>query len=109
MCVDAGRVVNPFSLGQCLLLLPDHDEYSVHRVLNPDDPQDVPRAIDLIEAVWTAPSILIERNAASNQSQMSLCLPDALLLSLHLLVQLPRSMCLNFGLNATSRLANRVL
>ncbi|KAJ7192450.1 hypothetical protein GGX14DRAFT_380137 [Mycena pura] len=51
MCVDAGRVVNPTFLGQCLLLLQDHDANSVHKLLNPDDPQDVPRAIDLVEAI----------------------------------------------------------
>jgi hypothetical protein len=51
MCVDAGRVVNPHFLGQCLQLLEKHDEKTVHKLLNPDDPQDVPRAIDLIEAI----------------------------------------------------------
>ncbi|KAJ7840042.1 hypothetical protein B0H13DRAFT_1910871 [Mycena leptocephala] len=51
MCVDAGRVVNPHFLGQCLQLLDKHDEKTVHKLLNPDDPQDVPRAIDLIEAI----------------------------------------------------------
>ncbi|KAK6981400.1 hypothetical protein R3P38DRAFT_2578449 [Favolaschia claudopus] len=51
MCVDAGRVVNPHFLAQCLQLLAQHDEKSVDKLLNPDDPQDVPRAIDLIEAI----------------------------------------------------------
>ncbi|KAJ7679989.1 hypothetical protein B0H14DRAFT_3908259 [Mycena olivaceomarginata] len=51
MCVDAGEVVNPVFLGRSLQLLPQHDEKSVHKLLNPDDPQDVPRAIDLIEAL----------------------------------------------------------
>ncbi|KAJ7435719.1 hypothetical protein B0H11DRAFT_1755763 [Mycena galericulata] len=50
MCVDAGRVVNPFFLGECLRLLPTQDEKSVHLLLNPNDAQDVPRAIDLLEA-----------------------------------------------------------
>ncbi|KAJ7909926.1 hypothetical protein B0H13DRAFT_1616140 [Mycena leptocephala] len=51
MCVDAGRIVNPHFLGQCLQLIAEHDEKSVNKLLNPDDPQDVPRAIDLIEAI----------------------------------------------------------
>ncbi|KAK7059407.1 hypothetical protein R3P38DRAFT_2496243 [Favolaschia claudopus] len=51
MCVDAGRVVNPHFLAQCLQLLAQHDEKSVDKLLNPDDPQDVPRAIDLIEDI----------------------------------------------------------
>ncbi|KAJ7817651.1 hypothetical protein B0H13DRAFT_1922812 [Mycena leptocephala] len=38
-------------LRRCLLLLPGQDEVSVESLLNPDDPQDVPRAIDLLEAI----------------------------------------------------------
>ncbi|KAJ7800856.1 hypothetical protein B0H14DRAFT_2529225 [Mycena olivaceomarginata] len=49
--VDAGEVVNPVFLARSLQLLPQHDEKSVHKLLNPDDPQDVPRAIDLLEAL----------------------------------------------------------
>ncbi|KAJ7616258.1 hypothetical protein B0H17DRAFT_901688, partial [Mycena rosella] len=62
MCCDAGRVVNPFSLAQCLKLLPDHDDYSVHKLLNPNDPQDVPRAIDLIEAIISLRDVLAPTN-----------------------------------------------
>ncbi|KAK7013539.1 hypothetical protein R3P38DRAFT_3206912 [Favolaschia claudopus] len=62
MCVDAGRVVNPHFLAQCLELLDDHDEKSVHKLLNPDDPQDVPRAIDLIEAIISLREIEIPQH-----------------------------------------------
>ncbi|KAJ7105296.1 hypothetical protein C8R44DRAFT_834477 [Mycena epipterygia] len=48
--VDTGRVVNPIFLGECLNLLPEQDEKSVHNP-NTDDPMDVPRAIDLVEAI----------------------------------------------------------
>ncbi|KAK7063420.1 hypothetical protein R3P38DRAFT_2492280 [Favolaschia claudopus] len=51
MCVQDGQVVNPHFLAQCLDLIEKHDEKSIHKLLNPDDPQDVPRAIDLIEAI----------------------------------------------------------
>jgi hypothetical protein len=51
MTVDCGEVVNPVFLARSLQLLPQHDEKSAHKLLNPDDPQDVPRAIDLIEAL----------------------------------------------------------
>ncbi|KAK7012531.1 hypothetical protein R3P38DRAFT_3588444 [Favolaschia claudopus] len=51
MCVQDRQVVNPHFLAQCLDLIEKHDEKSIHKLLNPDDPQDVPRAIDLIEAI----------------------------------------------------------
>jgi hypothetical protein len=38
-------------LQRCLLLLPGQTKDSVHTLLNPEDPQDVPRAILLLEAV----------------------------------------------------------
>ncbi|KAJ7121422.1 hypothetical protein C8R44DRAFT_529506, partial [Mycena epipterygia] len=53
IAMDNGRVVNPTCLGRCLLLLPGQDEASVERILNPDDPQHVPHAIELLEAVVT--------------------------------------------------------
>ncbi|KAJ7509304.1 hypothetical protein B0H11DRAFT_1702886 [Mycena galericulata] len=51
IAMDNGRIVNPICLSRCLLLLPGQDEASVERLLNPDDPQHVPHAIDLLEAV----------------------------------------------------------
>ncbi|KAJ7888587.1 hypothetical protein B0H14DRAFT_2433366, partial [Mycena olivaceomarginata] len=49
--LDNGRIVNPACLQRCLLLLPGQTDASVYTLLNPDDPQDVPRAILLLEAV----------------------------------------------------------
>ncbi|KAJ7878391.1 hypothetical protein B0H14DRAFT_2567354 [Mycena olivaceomarginata] len=46
-----GRTVNPLCLSRSLLLLPGHDEASVQILLNPDDPQHIPSAIELLEAV----------------------------------------------------------
>ncbi|KAJ7828317.1 hypothetical protein B0H13DRAFT_2373300 [Mycena leptocephala] len=49
--MDNGRIVGPVRLRRCLLLLPGQDEASFESPLNPDDPQDVLRAIDLLEAI----------------------------------------------------------
>jgi hypothetical protein len=46
-----GCIVNPACLQQCLLLLPGQTDASVYTLLNPDDPQDVPHVILLLEAV----------------------------------------------------------
>ncbi|KAJ7759676.1 hypothetical protein B0H14DRAFT_3096456 [Mycena olivaceomarginata] len=51
MTVDSGEVVNPVFFAQSLQLLPRHNEESVHKLLNLDDPQDVPHAIDLLEVL----------------------------------------------------------
>ncbi|KAJ7818582.1 hypothetical protein B0H14DRAFT_3089476 [Mycena olivaceomarginata] len=51
MALDNGRIVNPACLQRCLLLLPGQTEDSVYILLNPEDPQDVPCAILLLEAV----------------------------------------------------------
>ncbi|KAK6992977.1 hypothetical protein R3P38DRAFT_3078646 [Favolaschia claudopus] len=51
IALDNGRVVGPVSLTRCLLLLPDQDAASVNLLLNPDDPQDVPTAIELLETI----------------------------------------------------------
>ncbi|KAJ6537906.1 hypothetical protein B0H19DRAFT_1213638 [Mycena capillaripes] len=51
MYVDAGRVVDPHFWGQCLQLLADYNQKSVDKLMNPDDPQDVSRAIELVEAI----------------------------------------------------------
>lgn len=40
-------------LSRYLLWLPAHDEASVTKLLHPDDPQDVPRAIELMQAIIT--------------------------------------------------------
>ncbi|KAJ7775735.1 hypothetical protein DFH07DRAFT_683851, partial [Mycena maculata] len=50
MTVD-GRIINPFFLGETLNLLPDQDEKSVHRLLNPNDAQNVPTALGLVDAI----------------------------------------------------------
>ncbi|KAJ7798979.1 hypothetical protein B0H14DRAFT_3492072 [Mycena olivaceomarginata] len=46
-----GCIVNPACLQRCLLLLPGQTDARVYTLLNPDDSQDVPRAILLLEAV----------------------------------------------------------
>ncbi|KAK6971541.1 hypothetical protein R3P38DRAFT_3413219 [Favolaschia claudopus] len=51
IALDNGRVVGPVSLTRCLLLLPNHDAASVNLLLNPEDPQDVPTAIELLETI----------------------------------------------------------
>jgi hypothetical protein len=51
MALDNSRIVNPACLQQCLLLLPSQTEDTVYILLNPEDLQDVPRAILLLEAV----------------------------------------------------------
>ncbi|KAJ7662776.1 hypothetical protein DFH06DRAFT_1088352 [Mycena polygramma] len=50
MTVD-GRIVNPFFLGEALSRLDGQDEKSVHRLLNPHDAQNVPTALDLVDAI----------------------------------------------------------
>ncbi|KAJ7872648.1 hypothetical protein B0H14DRAFT_2344643, partial [Mycena olivaceomarginata] len=49
--MDNGHIINPNCLRRCLFLLPGQDEDSVERLIIPDDPQDVPRAILLLEAI----------------------------------------------------------
>jgi hypothetical protein len=49
--MDNGHIIGPVRLRQCLLRLSGQDEASVESLLNPDDPQDVPRAIDMLEAI----------------------------------------------------------
>ncbi|KAJ7707891.1 hypothetical protein B0H16DRAFT_1393244 [Mycena metata] len=51
IALDNGRIINPIALNRCLLLIPGKDQASVQRLLNPDDPQNVPIAIELLEAV----------------------------------------------------------
>lgn len=46
-----GRVINPSFLTKYLVHLDDQDSESVQRLLYPSDPQDVPRAIDLMRAI----------------------------------------------------------
>jgi hypothetical protein len=49
--MDHGRIINPSCLRRCLLLLPGQDEASIERLVNPDDPQHIPHAIQLLEAI----------------------------------------------------------
>ncbi|KAK6987917.1 hypothetical protein R3P38DRAFT_3445739 [Favolaschia claudopus] len=51
MALCNGRIINPAVLTQFLARLPDMSEDSVRNILFPDDPQDVPRAVELMEAV----------------------------------------------------------
>jgi hypothetical protein len=49
--LNNGRIINAMMLSRYLLWLPAYDEASVTKVLHPDDPQDVPRAIELMQAI----------------------------------------------------------
>ncbi|KAG1725128.1 hypothetical protein EDB19DRAFT_1897825 [Suillus lakei] len=49
--LNNGRVINAMMLSRYLVWLPAYDEASVTKLLHPDDPQDVPRAIELMQAI----------------------------------------------------------
>ncbi|KAG1738230.1 hypothetical protein EDB19DRAFT_1983776 [Suillus lakei] len=49
--LNNGRVINAMMLSRYLVWLPAYDEASVMKLLHPDDPQDVPRAIELMQAI----------------------------------------------------------
>ncbi|KAK7021009.1 hypothetical protein R3P38DRAFT_3318281 [Favolaschia claudopus] len=51
MALSNGRIINPAVLTRFLARLPEQSEDSVRKVLFPDDPQDVPRAVELMEAI----------------------------------------------------------
>ncbi|KAG1877634.1 hypothetical protein DFJ58DRAFT_720422 [Suillus subalutaceus] len=51
MTLNNGRVINAMMLSRYLVWLPAYDEASVTKLLHPDDPQDVPRAVELIKAI----------------------------------------------------------
>jgi len=60
-------VINRLILQQYLILLPNQTRESVEKLLNPADPQDVPRAIELIRAVADLRSL---NKSGFNPSQM---------------------------------------
>ncbi|KAG1863503.1 hypothetical protein C8R48DRAFT_560697, partial [Suillus tomentosus] len=49
--LNNGRVINSMMLARYLVWLPAYDEAAVTKLLHPDDPQDVPRAVELILTV----------------------------------------------------------
>jgi hypothetical protein len=49
--LNDGRVINSMMLAHYLVWLPAYDEATVTKLLHPDDPQDVPRAVELILAI----------------------------------------------------------
>ncbi|KAF7355837.1 hypothetical protein MVEN_00912000 [Mycena venus] len=51
MALCNGRIINPAVLTRFLARLPDQSDDSVRKLLFPDDPQDVPRAVELMEAI----------------------------------------------------------
>ncbi|KAG2336359.1 hypothetical protein BDR05DRAFT_896821, partial [Suillus weaverae] len=51
--LNNGRIINAMMLSRYLLWLPAHNEASITKLLHPDDPQDVPRAIELMQAIIT--------------------------------------------------------
>ncbi|KAG1784491.1 uncharacterized protein HD556DRAFT_1451724 [Suillus plorans] len=46
--LNNGRVINTMMLSRYLVWLPAYDEASVMKLLHPDDPQDVPRPLNLV-------------------------------------------------------------
>ncbi|KAG1841139.1 hypothetical protein DFJ58DRAFT_732592 [Suillus subalutaceus] len=49
--LNNGCIINSMMLARYLVWLPAYDETSVIKLLHPDDPQDVPRAIELMQAI----------------------------------------------------------
>ncbi|KAG2355804.1 hypothetical protein BDR07DRAFT_1302137, partial [Suillus spraguei] len=49
--LNNGRVINSMMLAQYLSWLPAYDKQAVTKLLHPDDPQDVPRTVELMLAV----------------------------------------------------------
>ncbi|KAG1837325.1 hypothetical protein DFJ58DRAFT_734444 [Suillus subalutaceus] len=49
--LNNSRVINSMMLSRYLVWLPAYNEASVMKLLHPDDPQDVPRAIELMQAI----------------------------------------------------------
>ncbi|KAG2105516.1 uncharacterized protein F5147DRAFT_775291 [Suillus discolor] len=49
--LNNGQVINAMMLSRYLVWLPAYDEVSVMKLLHPNDPQDVPRAVELIKAI----------------------------------------------------------
>ncbi|KAJ7702812.1 hypothetical protein B0H17DRAFT_923154, partial [Mycena rosella] len=51
MALCNGRIINPAVLTRFLARLPDQCDDSVRKILFPDNPQDVPRAVELMESI----------------------------------------------------------
>ncbi|KAJ7153162.1 hypothetical protein C8R43DRAFT_885956 [Mycena crocata] len=51
MALNNGRIINPAVLTRFPARLPDQSNDSVCKLLFPDDPQDVPRAVELMNAI----------------------------------------------------------
>ncbi|KAF8199231.1 hypothetical protein K438DRAFT_1759131 [Mycena galopus ATCC 62051] len=51
MALCNGRIINPAVLTRFMARLPEQTDDSVRKLLFPDDPQDVPRAVELMEAI----------------------------------------------------------
>ncbi|KAG2128422.1 hypothetical protein BD769DRAFT_1667537 [Suillus cothurnatus] len=49
--LNNGRIINSMMLARYLVWLPAYDEAAVTKILHPDDPQDDPRAVELILAI----------------------------------------------------------
>ncbi|KAG2340566.1 hypothetical protein BDR05DRAFT_977284 [Suillus weaverae] len=57
--LNNGRMINSMMLAWYLVWLPAYDETSVIKLLHPDNPQDVPLAIELMQAITRADLMLI--------------------------------------------------
>ncbi|KAF8215121.1 hypothetical protein K438DRAFT_1926718 [Mycena galopus ATCC 62051] len=51
IALNNGRIINPTMLAKYLIRLPNQTTETVHQILFPHDPQDVPRAVDLLMGV----------------------------------------------------------
>lgn len=60
-----GRIISPTFLSKYLERLDDHDEESVKKLLYPSDPQDVPRAVELMRAIADVRKLNLESSDPS--------------------------------------------
>ncbi|KAJ7431083.1 hypothetical protein FB451DRAFT_1065033 [Mycena latifolia] len=68
--LNNSRVINPTLLMQYLVHSPGQTEDSVKKLLYPDDPQDVPRAIELMQAVIGLREVRLESNNLNTISDL---------------------------------------
>ncbi|KAG2126020.1 hypothetical protein DEU56DRAFT_743256 [Suillus clintonianus] len=60
MKLNNGHSVTSAVLARYLAWLPEQDESSITKLLNPDDPQDVPRAVELMQAIISLSKLKVD-------------------------------------------------
>ncbi|KAG2065211.1 hypothetical protein BDR04DRAFT_1033349, partial [Suillus decipiens] len=91
--LNNGRIINVMMLLRYLLWLPAHDEASITKLLHPDDPQDVPCAIELMQAIITFSQLQYDSIDSSFSTNIDIC---ADLEAIKLLSNLIKSILLPF-------------